>query len=125
MVRYPANIKIPQRYLSLHRGLFIIPKNLYFWRSENSGGLPKIFQKCLGSSDLKVKVSSIPAIVSFLLSAGDIGDKVAISSVLKHFHVLRESILTTTADAIQTNEDLAKIALESLTELSKSHASFW
>jgi hypothetical protein len=33
--------------------------------------------------------------------------------------------LGTTLEALQSNEDLGKIALESLTELSKSHAIFW
>ena len=37
-----------------------------------------IFQKCLGGSDLKVRVTSIPAITSFLLSAKDDDDKNAV-----------------------------------------------
>lgn len=84
-----------------------------------------IFQTCISGSDLKVKVAAIPAITSFLLSAQDDDDKSAVATVLKAFQTLRDPILDTTVEALKADEDLGKIALESLVELSKSHAVFW
>lgn len=67
---------------------------------------------------MKVKVAAILATTSFLLSVQD-------PAILKSFQALREAILAATTAALQSDESLGRLALESLAELSKTHPHFW
>ena len=67
---------------------------------------------------MKVKVAAILATVSFLLSVQD-------AAILKSFQALRVAILDATTAALQSDESIGRLALESLAELSKTHPHFW
>lgn len=77
-----------------------------------------IFEKTLQDADMKVKVASVKATTTFLTSITD-------ETIVNGFRPLMQSILNIMVEALKSEEEQGKLAIESMVELTKIHPQAW
>lgn len=77
-----------------------------------------IFAKSLNDREITVKVAALKATTAFLTSIDDSELVLSYKDVIPH-------LLNTVVEALQTNEDQGKQALESMVELTNIHPEIW
>ena len=73
-----------------------------------------IFAKTLTDRDIQVKVASLKATTAFLTSVDDSELALQYIEIIPH-------LLNTVVEALQTNEEQGKMALESMIDLTNTH----
>jgi len=86
--------------------------------NADKGNFYSIFEKALSDTDTKVNVAALKATSSFLTSIED-------EATLQVFQPLMQLILNTMVEALKTEEEQGKLALESIVELTKIHPQCW
>jgi importin-5 len=82
--------------------------------STHKDSFMKIFAQTLTDRDIQVKVASLKATTAFLTSVDDSETALAYMEIIPH-------LLNTVVEALQTNEEQGKVALESMVDLTNTH----
>ena len=77
-----------------------------------------IFAKSLTDREMSVRVAALKATTAFLTSIED-------SDIVLQFIEVIPQLLSTVVEALKTNEDQGKNALESMVELTNTHPEIW
>ena len=79
-----------------------------------------IFEKSLQDSNMHVRVAALKATTAFIYGIDEQDE-----ATLKTFKGLMQPILNTMVEALKTDQDQGRMALESMVDLTKSHPQCW